>query len=345
MRIWANQLQQNLSQGLKPVYLVFGDEPLQKQETIDAIRQSARKKGFEERHSLTADASFNWNELFSEFNSLSLFSSQKLIELEIDKGKPGQLGAKALMELVPLFNPDTILLIHGGKIEANVAKTKWFKTLDGQGVYIPVYPMDANKFPRWLNERCQQAMVRLDREGINLMAEFFAGNLLAASQEIEKLAISYANQTITTEFLQSILLNQSRFTVFQLVDELLAGNMEQALNILVSLQQEGIEPNIVNWALTREVLQLFEMQSTIQSGVPMPQVMQQFKVWQNRQGLFTSALSRLSMKHLQSMIDDLHTMDIKLKSSSQFQPYADFCHICLSFKFADKLSDVPLSTV
>jgi DNA polymerase-3 subunit delta len=343
MKIYANQLPQQLNKGFNPVYLIFGDEPLQKLEAMDLIRHTARQQGFEERVSLTVDAQFNWDELFIAFNSLSLFSSKKLIELEIDKGKPGQQGAKALNELATVFNQDTILVIHGGKIEAGVQKTKWFKTLQSVGVFIPLYTIDGDHFIRWINQRCQQAQVQLDPDGTRLLANFYSGNLLAASQEIEKLAISNPNQRISTEYLQSVILNQSKFNVFALVDELLAGNMAQAVNILLSLQQEGIEPNIVNWALIREVLQLIEMQSLVHSGMAVSQVLQQFKVWSNRQSLITSALSRLSMRQLEIMVKDLNTLDRKFKSVSQSHPFTDLCHICLSFSFADELSAYPLT--
>lgn len=343
MKIYANQLPQQLGRGLSPVYLIFGDEPLQKIEAMDAIRQAARQQGFTERTALSADNQFSWDELFVNFNSLSLFSSQKLIELEIDKGKPGVAGSKALNELAGLFNSETILVIHGGKIGAEVPKTKWFKTLQAAGVFIPLYNIEGDQLSRWLNQRCQQAGIQLDREGIQLLASFYSGNLLAAAQEIEKLAISYPNQRIATDYLQSVILNQSKFNVFALVDELLAGNMAQAVKILISLQQEGIEPHIVNWALTREVMQLVEMQTLVRSGQPVSQVLQQFKVWSNRQSLFTHALSRLTLEPLNIMVKDLSLLDRKFKSTDTLQPYTDLCHVCMSFAFAEQLTAFPLS--
>lgn len=342
MKIYANQLPQQLNKGLSAVYLIFGDEPLQKIESMDAIRQASRQQGFDERISLTVDPQFDWNELFGAFNSLSLFSSKKLIELEIDKGKPGQQGSKALNELVSLFNPDTILVIHGGKVDAGVPKTKWFKTLESAGLYIPLYNIDGEHFIRWINQRCQQAGISLEPDGTRLLASFYSGNLLAASQEIEKLAIGYPGQRIGTGYLQSVILNQSKFNAFTLVDELLAGNLQQAVNILISLQQEGIEPHIINWALTREVLQLVEMKSLILSGMAVSQVLQQFKVWSNRQSLVSGALSRLSMPQLDIMVKDLNTLDNAFKSFNHPQPYTDLCHVCLSFGFADQLAAYPL---
>lgn len=343
MRVYANQLPNHLSKGLKPVYLVFGDEPLQKVEAIQAIRDSAKAQGFDERLSLTAAPQFDWYSLFDAFNSLSLFSSRKLIELEVDKGKVGQTGAKVLNELLGLFNPDTILVLHGGKLDAATTKAKWFKNLDAQGLYVPIYPIEGDNFGRWLAQRAQQSQLMIEPQGLTLLAEFYAGNLLAAAQELDKLAISFRGQAITSDYLQRILLNQSRFSVFQLVDELLLGNIDNALKVLISLQREGLEPNIVNWALSREVLQLLEMKEQLDAQVPLNQILNEKKVWKNRQAMVTSALNRLSVEQFETLVDALQTIDIKLKSNSHFNPYSDFCHVVMLFGFAAQLKGYRLS--
>lgn len=332
MRVYANQLQQNLNQGLKPVYLVFGEEPLQKIEAIDQIRHTAKAQGFVERQSFSVNSQFNFDELFASFNELSLFASQKIIELEIENGKPGQSGSKALVELVQVFNPDTLLVIHGGKLEASVTKTKWFKTMDSHGVYVPTYNIDANRLPRWIEQRAKSRQVILEPAAVQLLAEFYAGNLLALAQEIDKLAISYQNNTISAPYLQSVILNQSRYNVFQLVDELLAGKIEQAITILLSLQQEALEPTIINWALSREAIQLFEMKTLINNGMAQNDVFSQYKVWSSKQALYNQALQRMSLPQLEQLVFDVQQVDKKLKSFGDGNAYTDFCHICLCFE-------------
>jgi DNA polymerase-3 subunit delta len=45
MRISTEQLEQQLSRGLQPLYTVFGDEPLLALEACDRIRAAARAEG------------------------------------------------------------------------------------------------------------------------------------------------------------------------------------------------------------------------------------------------------------------------------------------------------------
>ena len=162
--------------------------------------------------------------------------------------------------------------------------------------------------------------------------------MLAASQELHKLALAHPQQSISFAYLQSILLNQSRFSVFQLVDALLAGNVEQGVNILVSLQQEEIEPTIINWALSREVLQLFEMKSAILAGKSQNEVFKQHKIWSSKQALYQQALQQMSMEQLQQLVDMLSTIDKQIKSFSGFNPFTAFAHIVLCFRHHQQLA-------
>ena len=337
MKIYANQLAQKLQQGLHSVYLIFGDEPLQKIEAIDAIRATAKQQGFAERQSFNADGSFDWQQLSGAYNELSLFSSQKLIEVELNSGKPGQQGSKVLTNLPEVFNPDTLLIIHGAKLDANTPKSKWFKTLEANGLYIPVYPIEGQNFNRWLHNKAQQLNLTIEPQALELIADYAAGNMLAASQELQKLAMSGEQQTITLAYLQSIMLNQSRFNVFQLVDALLSGHIEQSINILMSLQQEEVEPTIINWALSREVLLLFEMKTALQSGQHLNEIFKQHKVWSSKQSLYQNALQRLSIEQLHQLIEQLASIDGQIKSFSGFNPFTAFAHVILCFRHHQQL--------
>ena len=79
MNVRLEQLESHLQQGLKAVYIVSGDEPLQVQEACQLIRAAAKAAQFNEHEVLNADSSFNWDELLAASNMLSLFASQKLI--------------------------------------------------------------------------------------------------------------------------------------------------------------------------------------------------------------------------------------------------------------------------
>lgn len=331
MQLYPNRLAGKLQQGLSAVYLIFGDEPQQKLEAIDLIRQYSTQQGFDERQSLVADSQFDWSTLLEASQSLSLFASRQLIELELPTGKPGTEGGKLLQQLAQQTNPDTIYLLHGPKIGKDVQKAKWFKALDEIGIYVPCYPLEGKQLLQWVQQRLQQQQLQFGHELTSFISDSCEGNLLAARQEIEKLALLYPDTYIELEMAQKSMVEHSRFNVFQLLDTLLAGDINKGVKILYRLENEGIEPNIVLWALIREWQVLYHLQFALSQGQALAQLWTKHRIWKNRQTLYQAALQRLPLSHLQSMQAKLSQMDLALKQSQLLRPYVELCHLCMLF--------------
>jgi len=342
VQLYPNRLAGKLQQGLSAFYLIFGDEPEQKLSAIDLIRQVSRQQGFDERQSLVADSQFDWSTLLEASQSLSLFASRQLIELELPTGKPGTEGSKLLQQLAQHTNPDTIYLLHGPKVGKDVQKSKWFKTLDEQGIYVPCYPLEGKQLLQWVQQTLQQHQLQYSPELPAFISDSCEGNLLAARQEIEKLALLYPDRLIELTMAQQSMVEHSRFNVFQLLDTLLSGDMHKGIKILYRLENEGIEPNIVLWALIREWQVLYHLQFALSQGQTLGQLWNKHRIWKNRQALYQSALQRLPLAHLQLMQVKLSHMDLALKQSQIFRPYVELCHLCLLFQPAT-LNNVSLA--
>lgn len=340
MQVYPNRFAEHLGRGLQAFYLVFGDEPQQKLHSIELIRQTAKKQGFDERQSMVADNQFEWNQLLEATQSLSLFSSRQYIELELPTGKPGAEGSKILSSLAEQQNPDTLILLHGGKIGKDVQNTKWFKALDKQGAYVPCYPLEGNPLHQWVLQQLNEAGLTASPENSKLICDYCEGNLLAAKQEIEKLKLLYPDTALTPELIEKSIVDQSRFNVFQLIDVLLAGDAQRSVKMLYRLESEGIEPNIVLWALVREWQTLHHL-LFLQSQGQSPNWMQ-LRIWKNRQSLYQNAMRRLNLSQLEKIQQKLSVLDQGFKQSAVIRPYVELCHLCLMFiPFA--LDELPLA--
>jgi DNA polymerase-3 subunit delta len=172
MQVYANRFSVDASSELKPFYLIFGDEPQQKLECIELIRSAALAQGFDERQSLVADGQFSWDTLIEATQTLSLFSTKQIIELELPTGKPGAEGSKVLSTLAQQVNPDVLIVIHGGKIGKDVQNTKWFKAADKHAVYVPCYPLEGNALYQWLNTQMRLAGMQPSQQISQLLVEY-----------------------------------------------------------------------------------------------------------------------------------------------------------------------------
>lgn len=334
----ANQLSGALKKNLAPIYLVSGDEPLLVQEACDSIRHSARQRGFQERELHHIEANFDWGQLLSAANSLSLFSSQKLIELRMPGGKPGDKGSRALVEYSAHLPEDTLLLIITGKLDSAATRSKWYKAIDKVGVHLAIWPIDPPRLPGWIQQRLQRAGLSADSSAIEMLASRVEGNLLAAAQEIEKLKLLTEDSHISAELMASAVADSARYNVFGLADKALQGDARAAVKSLNGLRAEGAEPLAVLWALSRDLRQLLQISSLTEQGMHPDQAMRQVRVMGKRQPLFAAALKRLRRPRLELLLRQANGVDRATKGMRDADPWDELLDLVINTAGGQSLS-------
>ena len=330
-KLYANQLAQHLTSSLAPCYLLFGEEPLQKLEAIDAIRHAAKAQGFSERLSFTADAQFDWQLLSNELQAMSLFSDKRLIELELATAKLSPAANDQLKMLPAQLHPDIVLLIYGERSHSEGSKLAWFKQLQQQAVQVPVYPLDERQSQQWLKERARQMQLALTSDALSLLQHHCAGNMLAARQELEKLSLSGLQGSIDSQALNRFLSDHSSFNVFQLTDALLAGQTDEALHRLQRLLLQDTEVVIIAWQLQKEAMTLRELAQARLDRQPLTELYKKLAIWPKRQPLYNQALQRLNLAWLDYLITELATFDRLYKAGKLAQSTVALTHLVSLF--------------
>ncbi len=292
MKIKPEQLVNQLKKGLAPLYIISGDEPLLVQEASDLVRKYAREAGCHERIVMTVEKGFDWHSLSLESGGMSLFAEKRLLELRLPTGKPGDAGGKALRAYAEGPASDDVLLIVAGKIDTKSQQTKWYKTLEGVGVAVPIWPMEVSQLPAWIKQRMKANKMRPTGDAAQVLAERVEGNLLACAQEIDKLFLIHGAAEIDADMIVDAVANSARFDIFGLVDTALSGNGERVARMMSGLRSEGVEPVLVLWALAREIRTLSSMSFEVSHGTSPDQVMRNQRVWEKRKPLIKKGLRR-----------------------------------------------------
>jgi len=309
MQLKPEQLDAHLKKQLAPVYFISGDDPLRVMEAADAVRHAARAQGYDERDVLTVQPGFDWYSLQSESGNLSLFSSRRIIDLRLPGGKPGRDGAQALRDYAAQLPEDTLLLVTAGKLEPAARKSKWVQSLDAAGVVMFVWPLDAHEFHRWVEARMRRQGLLPTAEAVTMLADRVEGNLLACVQEIDKLYLLQGAGAVDAEAINRLVADNARYDVFGLVDAALAGNASRSIRILAGLQAEGLAPQVVLWALAREIRSLAAMSGQLARGDAIPAVLGRYRVWANRKTLVGAALKRLKPAQCNAMLQQCASID------------------------------------
>jgi DNA polymerase-3 subunit delta len=321
VKITANQLSSQLNKSLLPCYLVTGDEPLLAQEALDAIRAEARRQGFDSRELFVQTTGFDWGEIANAGGNLSLFADKRIIELRLPTGKPGVKGSAAIADFAANAGDDLLFLVSAPKLDRSSANAKWVKALESRGGLVQIWPVGPRDLPGWINTRMLKAGLQPDRDAVQLIADRVEGNLLAAQQEIEKLRLLHGEGSVNAEDVDAAVVDSSRFDVYKLVDAAVAGNAARAVRILDGIKTEGIESVIVMWALTREIRMLASLSDMIRSGTDLSTAMRKSGVWQNRQGLVRSCVSRHQAIDFYRLLKLVREGDAAAKGQKRADPW------------------------
>ncbi len=313
MQLRFDALDTHLSKPLAGLYVITSDEHLLALEAADKIRKTARAQGFSEREVLVVDRSFKWGELLAANQSQSLFGDKKLIELRIPTGKPGKDGGKALQDYSASLSPDNVTLITLPKLDWATQKAVWVASLQQASVFIDIPLVERAQLPAWLGMRLAAQRQSANRECLDFIAERVEGNLLAAHQEIQKLALLYPEGPLSFEQIHDAVLNVARYDVFKLNEAMLSGDTARLVRMLEGLQGEGEALPLVLWAVAEEIRTLLKLKSGMAQGRPLSQLTKEHRIWGPRERLIEPALSRLKLATLESALQEAAQIDKMVK--------------------------------
>ena len=288
------------------------------QEAADNIRSHFRDKGFADREIFSVDKNFDWNMFQHSANNLSLFAERKIFDLRFSTAKFDDAAKKALQQYVDTISPDNILLVSSPKLEPATLNTQWFKKIEAQSALVQIWPVNRDGLASWLEQRLLRENIKADGAALQLLMDKVEGNLLAAMQEIEKLKLlSNANAaeaiTLDANTVMQVVADSSRFSVYNLVDATLTGDLARAEKILVGLRSEGTFPLLILNAFVREIRSLQPMLEKKQLGQGVNGIMKSARVWYNRTQAVGSALERLSSADTWRLLDHAREIDQSIK--------------------------------
>ncbi|MCL6714083.1 DNA polymerase III subunit delta [Pseudomonas sp. R2.Fl] len=292
MELKPEQIAARADEPLLPAYLIAGPEMLRVLEAADAVRAQARAQGIGEREVFDADGrDFDWDALDASFNAPSLFSARRLVEVRLPSGKPGKEGAEVVSRFCANPPPDVILLITAGEW-SKAHHGKWADAIAQIGVIAVAWAIKPHELPGWIESRLRARGLRADRDAVQALAERVEGNLLAAAQEIDKLALLAQGGSLSAETMQSLVADAARYDVFRLTDAMLAGQGPQVSRMLAGLRAEGDMVAGLMPMVVKELLRTAHLARVQAAGGNLAAEMKSQGIWESKQAPFKRALQR-----------------------------------------------------
>lgn len=331
MIVSSNEVPRHLATELKSLYVVTGDALLLSIEASDLIRSKARERGYSERVTLTAEQHFSWAELRAAAQNLSLFATQKIIDLRIPSGKPGVEGGQALQDHCANLSGDLLTIVSLPKLDKTAQNSKWYKAMQESGVVVTADDVPRASLPQWIAARLKRQQQSADNVTLEFLADRCEGNLLAAFQEIQKLGLLFPPGELSFEQVKDTVMNVSRFDIFKLAEALLSGDIARYARILDGLRAEGTASVLILWAISEEIRTLGKVFSSMKRGSNLGNALRDVRVWGNRLSFVESAARRLKATQVEGALLQAARLDKIIKGLRQGDVWDEFLQLGLRF--------------
>ncbi|MGA0023828.1 MAG: DNA polymerase III subunit delta [Burkholderiales bacterium] len=332
MRLQSEQLAGHLKRDIQPLYTVFGNEPLLALEASDRIRAKARAEGYSEREVLTVNSGFKWNQLALAGNSQSLFASRKLLELRIPTGKPGKEGGEALQAYCQSLPPDTVTLVYVPDLDWRAQKAAWFSALENAGIAVEAKVVPRKALPQWIAGRLKDQQQDADAATLDFIADRVEGNLLAAHQEVQKLALLFPQGPITFDQVSASVLDVARYDVFNLGEIMIEGDPLRVARVLDGLQGEGTAAPLVLWSLTEEIRAIGKILTGVNTGKPASMMLREARIWgPSHQSAMQNNLRRFTLGQVTEALRHAAVIDRIVKGLVRGDAWNELLQLALRF--------------
>jgi DNA polymerase III subunit delta len=321
VQVRPDELDAHLAQHLAPLYVVQGDEPLLAMEAGDAIRAAAKRAGCEEREVFIVEQHFRWDGFVAANANLGLFASRRLVDVRIPSGKPGAEGAAVLERHANALPPDNVTLITLPRLDRAAQASAWFTALAEHGVLVTVAPIDRKAMPGWIGARLARNGQRVGRDTLAFLVERCEGNLLAAKQEIDKLALLLGQGLLAHDDVERAVADVARYDIQELSEAWLAGEAARMLRIVDGLRAEGEPVTLVAWQLGEDVHALAGIHDALARGVALSTAVRNARVWGKRLPALERAARRVPAEAVLPLVGALASLDALAKGIGQGDPW------------------------
>jgi len=313
MKVRPEELKNFIKTQSSNLFLVYGSEILLVNESIEQIKSFSKELDFNEIVRFDINASFDWSAVFNELNENSLFSSHKLIILNLGNAKIGVKGSNAIDEITQSIPDNIRIILTAEKLERSQLNSKWFKSVDKNGVVIAHYSVEISQLLNWTIQKLNSLGIQNNQKIAELIAVNTEGNLLATDQEIKKIALAYPSGEVNLEEFKNYITEQSKYTIFNLIDSSFLGKSSQVIKIFKTLSDDSSFPIILSASLHRELNNLINMSIDMRLGKSLEEVYQTHGVWSYKKNIIKTALLKHPFQQLQKFLMKLSRVDRAIK--------------------------------
>lgn len=313
MKIAGYQLEQTIAHGgLKPIYLITGDDAYLRYEALNYIQSTAKQLDFSEKTKWTAHLEDENDTLADLLLTSPLFQTKQLIELQFNDKFPTNRQQQILEAACQNTAPDKLIVLQCKKLDAKSQHAGWVKAIDRIGCIVTIWPLTLEQLKAYIVAHAKKYRLSINSDATNLLAEYAEGNVTLAAQTLEK-AHLLNEQPVSKRLIEELVTHDNHYNIFDLGDALISGNIARMLTILENLQATGTEPTLVLWSLTREVRVLIDCLTQLNIDNDLQPIFKKHAILSKKQDIIRRHLKQHSLLTCHQWLQHAYLIDEKIK--------------------------------
>jgi len=301
-----------LNKNFAALYLLTGPEQLLCNQAAKEIQTAWSQIHPADPSKMDLHLAGDWAQLFQAANNYSIFSDQRFLDARYDKKTLDKAAQNQIISYLDHYNPRCLIILR-----APALGTKALSNLNAHSniIHIHFQALTAFALTQWIQNALKSHGMRYQPDVPEIIHQYSQHNLHACAQIIEKLSITHEpGAPLTCADVMPHLIDQSEFSMYELADTCLQGDLAHALHILQRLRAERAQPTLILWLLAQEMRQLIELQHKLTS-MSLQAAGRQQKIWPQRIMLYEAALLRLNQQNTHELLKTAQKLDQQIKSN------------------------------
>lgn len=326
MRIYSNQLSDNLRNNFAKVYIISSDEPYWYEYAGSLIIQKAISMGFSTSNKENfSDDSISLDDLREALTSTGLFADNIIVEVSLTNIK-SEKAKKVISLITECLHDDLLVILKIPQVTQADLKTKIMQALDKEAVTIIYYPATDQDLINLITEKSQQFNLNLSYEAKNLIKQTYEGNLFALVQSLEKLSLSGFSGNVDLNSISQYIENSNHFSVFSIIDSFIDSKVsaDKRLRIIETLKDEGIQMVDMISKLGSAISNLYELKDCLDNNISPDTFFDAhplLKALKQKRQIYITAAQSISTATLKQMIKLICKADIYARSFDNEMAY------------------------
>ena len=314
MQIYYNQLDKQLSENLKPIYIIAGNEVYQEEACVEKIIRVAHTNDYTEHDVMYVEKTFDWSSFDSLNSNLSLFSEKKIIEIRFLTKTVGAPAEKKILECISNYDDQNILIFRLPELKAADFRKKYLGSKNIDVGLIRLYPITKKTMITELNSIVQKFKYKINSNCINFIADMYEGNMVSANQALIKIDLMIGkDEEVNLDFLKKVFTKDVDFEASNLVDYSIEGNLDKIQTCINFLKQNSYPTQYIIWSFIRSFRSILFNLDAIKDGKSKDDILR--SIWPyERKNLMAYSLTKLSPNKIESYLGILVRLDMQSKN-------------------------------